>query len=129
MEELVLRRFRLFESHRKSASIVITLLADLVCWSRFGYQRLARLFCVAIAAETEKPQLRKNLLQRLLVVISTSGDATIAEKIRGSLSSDAMEVVESSFAKDHLSAWVLLPSSDWGSFVGLSLNGDSVASS
>ena len=97
-----------------------------MCWSKFGYRRLAKLLCVAIEVETEKPQLQKNLCLRLLTVISQSGDPTLVQTCRKHLSN--VEAIQS-LAQEQLAAWALLPSPDWETFARLSLNGDFIASS
>jgi len=117
---------------------VIPTFPDLVCWSKFGYRRLAKLLCVAIQAETEKPQLQKNLCLRLLTVISRSGgDPTIVPKTQrnllmvGSTTNETMMDVLQTLAQDNLIAWAIVSPSlgRWETFVKLSLNGDSMASS
>eukprot|EP00429_Kryptoperidinium_foliaceum_P022886 CAMPEP_0176150456 /NCGR_PEP_ID=MMETSP0120_2-20121206/76814_1 /TAXON_ID=160619 /ORGANISM="Kryptoperidinium foliaceum, Strain CCMP 1326" /LENGTH=423 /DNA_ID=CAMNT_0017487361 /DNA_START=57 /DNA_END=1327 /DNA_ORIENTATION=- len=100
---------------------------DLVCWSKFGYQRLAKLLCVAFLAEKEKPQLRHNLCLRMCNVIMQSGDAKIIKSCRHYSSKFPREILDS-IAKENLAAWALLPECEWDHFVKLTL-GDRIATS
>lgn len=91
--------------------------------------------CVAILAETEKPQLRTNLCLRLCALLQQSGIPKLVEDCQRQLElktkSEKGEVVLKVLevmAKDHLAAWALLPVPDWELFVHLALNRDSIAS-
>jgi len=104
---------------------------DLVCWSQHGYQRLAQLFCAAIVAETEKPQLRQNLCLRLCALLLQSGNAKLLEECRRKLKNSA---TFDTSAQNNIASWALFPSAategaDWELFVKLALNGSTVASS
>jgi hypothetical protein len=90
--------------------------------------------CVAILAETEKVQLRKNLCLRLCALLRQAGTPKLIEDCRRLLLETQPEKCEGVLntleviATENLAAWALVPVPDWERFVQLALNGDSIAS-